>query len=100
MKGGTMSAYMIFTRDKTLDERELTNYAKEVPATLVGHEVKALALYGSHEDLEGPPTEGTVVLEFPCVVAAKAWYEGPLYREARERRFKGAVYRVTLVEGV
>ena len=95
-----MSAYMIFTRDKTLDEQELATYAKAAPATLVGHEVKALALYGTHEDLEGPPTEGTVVLEFESAAAARAWYDGPLYREVRERRFKGAVYRVTLVEGV
>ena len=33
------------------------------------------------------------------VAAAKAWYSSPLYRKARERRFKGATYRVTLVDG-
>ena len=94
-----MAAYMIFTRDKTLNKRELGTYSKQVPATLAGHEVKVLALFGSHIDLEGPPTEGTAILEFPSVEAAKAWYEGPLYREVREHRFKGALYRVTLVEG-
>ena len=95
-----MTAYMIFTRDKTLDEGELAAYAKRVPATLAGHDVKALALFGSHEDLEGPATEGSVVLQFPSMKAAHAWYESPLYREVREHRFKGAAYRVTLVEGV
>ena len=29
-----MSAYLIFTWDKTLDEHELAIYSKEVPATL------------------------------------------------------------------
>lgn len=95
-----MSAYIIFTREKTLDEQELAKYAKEAPATLVGHEVKAIAFYGAHEDLEGPVTEGTVIMEFPNVTAAKAWYESPLYRKVRERRFNGAIYRVTLIEGV
>jgi uncharacterized protein (DUF1330 family) len=95
-----MSAYLIFTRDKTLDEHELATYSKEAPATLAGHEVKSLAFYGAHEDLEGAPTEGVVILEFSSIEAAKAWYNSPSYRKAREHRFKGATYRVTLVQGV
>jgi uncharacterized protein (DUF1330 family) len=95
-----MSAYLIFTRDKTFDEHELATYSKEVPATLAGHEAKILALYGLHEDLEGSSTEGTVVLQFPSMEAAKAWYNGPAYRKVREHRFKGSNYRVTLVNGV
>jgi uncharacterized protein (DUF1330 family) len=95
-----MSAYLVFTRDKILDEREMATYSKEVPATLAGHPVKILALYGEMEDLEGPPTEGTVILEFPDMDAAKAWYDGPAYRQVREHRFQGASYRVTLVKGI
>ena len=95
-----MSAYLIFTRDKTLDERELAIYGKEVPATLGGHPAKVLALYGTHEDLEGAPTEGTVILEFPSTEVAKAWYDGPAYRKVREHRFRGAKYHVILIEGV
>jgi len=95
-----MSAYLIFTRDKTLDEHEMAAYSKDVRPTFAGHEVKILALYGSYEDLEGPSTEGTVILEFPSMEAAKAWYNGSAYREVREHRFKGATYHVTLVNGV
>jgi uncharacterized protein (DUF1330 family) len=95
-----MSAYLIFTRDKTLDKHEMAAYSKDVPPTFAGHEVKILALYGSYEDLEGPSTEGTVILEFPSMEAAKAWYNGSAYREVREHRFKGATYHVTLVNGV
>jgi uncharacterized protein (DUF1330 family) len=65
----TMSAYVVFTREKTLDAHELATYSKDAPATLAGHEVKVLALYGSHEDLEGASTEGTVILEFPSIEA-------------------------------
>jgi hypothetical protein len=46
-----MSAYLIFMRNKTLDEHELATYPKEVLATLAGHDVKVLALHGSHEEL-------------------------------------------------
>jgi len=95
-----MSAYVVFTREKTLDKLELVAYLKDVPATLGGHEVRVLAPNGWHEDLEGPSTEGTVILEFPSIEAAKARYNGSTYREVREQRLKGATYRVTLVEGV
>jgi|SRR5580704_18960078 uncharacterized protein (DUF1330 family) len=100
MKEIAMKAYLVFTRDKMIDEHEMAAYSKDVPATLAGHDVKILALYGKHEDLEGAPTEGTVILEFPSSEAAKAWYDGAPYRAVREHRFKGASYRVTLVEGV
>jgi uncharacterized protein (DUF1330 family) len=95
-----MSAYIVFTREKTIDQGEMDVYAKEAKASVAGHELKALAFYGAHEDLEGGSTEGTVIFQFPSRAAAKAWYDSPLYRKAREHRCKGAIYRVTLVEGV
>jgi uncharacterized protein (DUF1330 family) len=95
-----MSTYLVFTREKMLDENEMAIYSKEVGATFAGHEFKALARYGAYEDLEGPATEGTVILEFPNAAAAKAWYDSPAYRQVREHRFRGAIYRATLVEGV
>src|SRR6267154_1694385 len=72
----------------------------EVPATVAGQEVKILARYGAHEDLEGAPTEGTIILEFPSASAAKAWYSSPGYQQVAQHRFKGADYRVSLVAGV
>jgi uncharacterized protein (DUF1330 family) len=95
-----MSAYLIFTREKTLDEQQLAAYSRSVPATLAGHDFKVLALYGKHEDLEGVSTEGTVIMEFPSVEAAMAWYNSPAYAEVRQHRIAGARFRVTLVQGV
>ena len=95
-----MKGYLVFTRDKTLDKDEMATYSKEVPATFAGHEFKTLARYGAYEDLEAAATEGTVLVEFPSIEAAKAWYNSPAYRKVREHRFKGATYRVTLIEGV
>jgi uncharacterized protein (DUF1330 family) len=95
-----MSAYLVFARDKTLVEHELAVYAKDASRTLAGHEVKVVAFYGPHEDLERASTEGTVIFEFPTIEAAKAWYNSPGYTAARQHRFKGATCRVTLVQGV
>ena len=95
-----MSAYLVFTRERTLDASELELYWPQIRETFTGHEVKLLANYGAFEDLEGPPTEGTVIAEFPSMEAAKAWYDSPAYREVREHRLRGAVYRGVLVAGV
>jgi Domain of unknown function (DUF1330) len=62
--------------------------------------MKILAMNGSHEDLEGAPSEDSEIIEFPSVEAAKVWYDSSLYREVGEHRFKGVSYRVTLVEGI
>jgi uncharacterized protein (DUF1330 family) len=91
-------AYVIFTREKTLDQAELEIYWSKVAASLEGHPMKVLSGYGPHEVWEGDPTEGVVIAEFPSMEAARAWYDSPAYREARAHRVKGAVYRGILVE--
>jgi uncharacterized protein (DUF1330 family) len=95
-----MAAYIVFTRYSTRDPKELETYSKISPATLAGHPVTIRVAYGHHEVVEGPEIEGLVILEFPTIEAAKAWYNSPGYREAREHRFKGAEYRVVIVQGV
>jgi uncharacterized protein (DUF1330 family) len=95
-----MAAYMVFTSYSTLDPKELETYRKMAPATLAGHPVSVRVSYGHHEVVEGPEIEGIVILEFPTIEAAKAWYDSPAYREAREHRFKGAEYRAVIVQGV
>lgn len=95
-----MSVYAVFIREKTRDPKEMARYAGLAGGTLAGHPVKVLAAYGTQEVLEGGPSEGVVILEFPSMAAAKKWYDSPAYKEAREHRFKGADYRAFIVEGV
>jgi uncharacterized protein (DUF1330 family) len=47
-----------------------------------------------------PEVEGVVVAEFPSVEEARSWYDSPAYQEAAQHRFRGAVYRGVIVEGV
>lgn len=95
-----MSAYAIFIRESTRDAAELETYSQQVGATLAGHPINVLAAYGPQEVLEGPEVEGVVILEFPSMEAAKAWYDSPDYRRVREHRFRGADYRAVIVEGL
>ncbi len=95
-----MTAYMVFTREKTLDQSELDTYSKMVPPSIAGHALKTHALYGKQEVLEGSPMEGVVILSFPTFEEAKAWYDSPAYTEARQHRLKGSEYRVVIVQGV
>ena len=95
-----MAVYVIFTRERTRDASELAAYAPKARASIEGHPVTVRAAYGRHEVLEGPQVEGVYVMEFPSFDAAKAWYDSPAYREARERRFKGADYRAVIVQGL
>lgn len=95
-----MTAYMIFTREKTTNQAELDKYGPMAGKSMAGHTATPLVVYGKHEVLEGASTEGVVLLSFPTKEDALGWYNSPLYTEAREQRFKGAEYRVIIVEGV
>ena len=95
-----MSAYIIFMRECTRDQSELEIYSNKAPATMAGHPVTPLAVYGRQEVLEGAEVEGVAILEFPSFDKAKAWYNSRAYREAREHRFRGADYHAIIVESL
>ena len=95
-----MPAYMVFIREKTLDRSELEAYWSRASATMEGHPIKVLAAYGRPVTLEGPEVEGVVVAEFPTIEEARAWYDSPAYQDVARHRFRGAVYRGLIVDGV
>lgn len=95
-----MPAYVVFTREKTLDQSALEAYWARVKATTEGFPIKVLAAYGKHRTLEGPDVEGVVIAEFPTLQDARDWYESPAYQDAAQHRHRGAVYRGLIVEGV
>ncbi len=95
-----MAAYIVFMRQKTLDQSALEQYWQETPATLEGRPIEVLAAYGRHVTLEGPDVEGVVIAKFPTLEDAQAWYDSPAYQAAAKHRFRGAVYRGLIVEGV
>jgi len=62
-----MSAYIVFIRTKTLDQKELETYWAGIQSTTKGHPIEVLVAYGKHEVLEGDPIEGIVIAKFPTV---------------------------------
>ncbi len=93
-----MPAYLIATKVKTKDEAELALYTQAAAKANTGNE-NLLVAYGTQEVLAGPEHEGMVVLEFPDMEAAKAWYKSDAYQEALKHRAKAAEFHVTLIEG-
>lgn len=95
-----MTAYVVFTRERMRNAEEYERYREQSRSANAGHALKPLALYGKHEMLEGPAIEGAVILEFPSMEAARAYYGSAAYQEAVQHRFLAADYRVFIVEGV
>jgi uncharacterized protein (DUF1330 family) len=91
---------MVFTRLHMRDAAEMETYSNGAKNSLGGHAAKVLAFYGAFEVAEGPGVDGMVILEFPTMAEAKAWYNSPGYVEARKHRFLGADYSLVFVEGV
>ena len=95
-----MSAYIVFTRTKTIDQKELETYWNGIKATMKGHAIEVLVAYGKHEVLEGDPIEGIVIAKFPNAKTAKDWYYSEAYQSVAKHRKLGAIYQGLIVEGV
>lgn len=95
-----MAGYLIFIRESEIrDQAEYDVYSALGRAAGAGHDGKPLVMYGAHEVLEGRAIEGVVIVQFPTVSEAKAFYASPAYQEALYHRLKSADYHVIVVEG-
>ncbi len=95
-----MSAYFVLIREQTLDADELAKYGPKAAVAAQGHRLKPLALYGAMDVLEGDAAEGAVIIEFPDMAAARAWYDSPAYQAAAQFRRAGSRSRAFFIEGV
>jgi len=95
-----MSAYIVFMRTKTIDQKELDKYRAGIKATINGHPIEVLAADGKHEALEGDPIEGMVIVKFPSVKTAKDWINSEAYQDIAKHRKLGATHHGLIVEGL
>jgi len=96
-----VAAYMIITREGPIrDQTEMDIYSKKNRENPRDPNLTPLVIYGAITALEGLPPEGALVLQFPTVEAAKAWYNSPAYQAAIPHRQKAADYRIFIVEGL
>ena len=96
-----MPAYVIVIREEPLrDAAEYEEYQRVAAANRGDIPLKLVAMLGAVEGLEGPTPDAVVMLEFPTMDDARAWYNSPGYQEALQHRKRAADYRVVLVEGL
>lgn len=74
-------------------------YRQAVSPIVARHGGVYLVRGGRSEVLEGSPAGRVVVLEFPSVAAARAFYDSPEYQAIVGTRKANSISRVVLVEG-
>ena len=94
-----MSAYVVL--DAVITDPELYARYRELAApTLGAFGGRFLARGGAAERLEGERTPGRIViLEFPSLERARAWWSSPAYAAARELRQRASTGSMLVVEG-
>lgn len=96
-----MAAYILFLREGAVrDANEMALYSQKNREIPRDPNLTPLIVYGAMEALEGEAPDGVVLLKFPTVAEAKAWYESPAYQAAAVHRRNGADYRAVIVEGL
>lgn len=94
-----MKAYVIVDVRIT-DPEKYEAYKKLTPGSLVPFEGKFIVRGGDTETLEGSWNPGRiVVLEFPSLAQARAWWSSEGYAPAKALRQSASVTQMILVEG-
>ena len=74
-------------------------YQALAPAAFSAYGARFLAR-GEAETLEGAPWQRRVVIEFDSIEQARACYDSPAYRAAREARAGACTADIALIEGL
>ena len=94
------SAYII-ANVRVTDPAQYEDYKKLSSLAMQAHGAEVCVRGGAVEVLEGDwQPDRLVVLKFPSVEQARAFYDSAEYSRARQAREAAAVMRMILVEGV
>jgi uncharacterized protein (DUF1330 family) len=94
-----MSAYLIADVQVT-DPAQYEHYRKFSSEAMRVHGARVLVRGGEVFPLEGRTPGRTVLLEFPDVAAAQAFYDSPEYGQARAAREGASIMNMFIVQGV
>jgi uncharacterized protein (DUF1330 family) len=95
-----MSAYVVVQVTVTEPEK-YDEYKTQVAPTIEAHGGRYLVRGGATETLEGDWDPGRlVILEFPTVEQAKAWWASEEYRQPKALRHAAATSMVLVVQGL
>lgn len=94
-----MPAYVIVLMEEISDPGALDEYRRLALPALAEREVAFRIRRGEFEVREGDPIESVVMLEFPTMSDARAWYDSPEYQAALAERRKGVKCHVIMAQG-
>jgi len=95
-----MAAYIIVDVEIT-DPVNYAAYIRVVPPTIAAYGGRFLVRGGKTETLEGSwIPKRIVLLEFPSVELARAWWDSEEYRDPKTLRQSASITDMILVEGV
>ena len=95
-----MPAYVI-ARVEVTDWDKYNEYLKVGPVTIARYGGRFIARAGEVVALEGPEeTRRLVILEFPSLAKAKAWYNSKEYQDAKKLRTGASIGSLVAVDGV
>jgi uncharacterized protein (DUF1330 family) len=92
--------YVIVQVSAIHDPVAYVTYRPLAGASIAAHGGRFIVRGGEAERLEGEEPAGrNVVIEFPSLAAAKAWYNSPEYQEALKIRLAASFGELVIVEG-
>lgn len=96
-----MAAYVVVTVDDVTDPDKIAKYRELSGPALAKAGGRYIARGGEMASLEGGWEPGRlVIVEFPTLEAAKAWYNSPEYQAAHHVREGAANFKMVAVEGL
>ena len=96
-----MTKAYVVGNNTVLNSKGYGDYATKVPETIKKHGGRFLARGGDTVVLDGdPPGKRNVIIEFPSIDTAKAWYFSQEYQEIVHGRLQNAQGYLLIVEGI
>jgi uncharacterized protein (DUF1330 family) len=93
-----MTAYVVLVRQETKHPEHFAKYYELAPLAPADG-VQFVAKNSEFEIVEGRPAEAVVILSFPSMKHARAWYKSDEYQKAVAHRLAAADYMTLLVDG-
>ena len=95
-----MPAYAIAHLQEAVPHPEIAEYIERIPATFEPYGGRFLVHATPHETKEGSWPGHVVVIGFPGIAEARAWWDSPAYQEIAPLRSRHIEGDIILVEGV
>ncbi|MFB8028119.1 DUF1330 domain-containing protein [Streptomyces sp. NPDC056465] len=95
-----MPAYVIAHLQEAAPHPDIAAYMERLPGTFEAHGGRYLVHVTPHEVKEGVWPGHVVMIGFPGIAEARAWWDSPAYREIAPLRSRHIEGDIIMVEGV